>query len=331
VAVCDIRKARAEQRARAFGCRAYRSFPEMLARESLDAVHICTPHYLHAPMAIDAARAGANVLVEKPMAIDPKDAVRAIRAAKENGARLGVIFQNRFNPGSRLVRENLTSGRLGRIKAARIVLSYHKPDAYYLKSDWKGTWKKEGGGVVIDQAIHPLDLVRWLADDEIEYVEAHTANRMHRRIEVEDCAEGVIMFRRGAYACFYLINFYSYDDDVEIELDCEKGRAAIVKDSATISFHRGHRTVSAAPKKSEYIDYGDGVKDYWGVSHSNQIREYYDALRHSREPAVNGIDGLKTQEMVRAIYESSRRRKKIYLTSQRTLKCALRPCPTGVH
>ena len=314
VAVCDTKINRAQEKARAYTCRAYRDYRQMLKKELLDSLHICTPHYLHAPMTIDAVRMGVNVLVEKPMAIHPSDAVTQIREAKKNRVRLGVIFQNRFSPGSRLVKESLTSGRLGGIKAARIVLSYHKPDEYYRKSDWKGTWGKEGGGVVIDQAIHFIDLVRWFTDDAVEYVEANVSNRMHSFIEVEDCAEGVIKFKKGAYICFYLMNFYSYDDDVEVELDCEKGRVNIIKDAATIGFYN-RKTISAAPKKNEYIDYGDGVKDYWGYCHYKQIKEFYDALRCSRDPAINGLDGLKTQEVVWAIYESSRRKKRVTVPS----------------
>lgn len=310
-AVCDIKKDRALMRARAYSCGAYSDYSGMLKREHLDAVHICTPHYLHAPMAIEAAGCGVNALVEKPMAIDPADAGKMIAAAKKNGVRLGVIFQNRFNPGSRLVKKTLESGALGKIKAGRIILSYHKPDEYYRKSDWKGTWKKEGGGVVIDQSIHFIDLVRWFADSGVDYVEANCSKRMHRSIEVEDCAEGVIKFKRGAYICFYLMNFYSYDDDVEVELDCEKGRVNIVKDSAAIGLYGG-RTLRAAPKKDEYMDYGNGVRDYWGFCHYNQIKEFYDALKNSRTPAITGEDGLKTQEIVSAIYESSKRNKRIY-------------------
>ncbi len=313
-AVCDIKIERAREKARACRARPYRDYRTMLKAERLDSVHICTPHYLHAPMAIDAARMGVNVLVEKPMAIHPRDAERQIREAKKNGVALGVIFQNRFSPGSRLVKEALARGRLGKIKAAKVVLSYHKPDGYYRKSDWKGTWGKEGGGVVIDQAIHFIDLVRWFADDAADYVEANVSTRMHSFIEVEDCAEGVIRFRKGAYVCFYLMNFYSYDDDAEIELDCEKGRVNIVKDAATIGFYGG-RTVSAAPRKSDYIDYGDGIKDYWGYCHYSQIKEFYEALRFARPPAVDGLEGFKTQEIVWAIYESSRKKRPVKVPS----------------
>ena len=312
VAVCDIKESRARRAGRKYRARPYRRYRDMLKNERLDAVHICTPHYLHAPMVIEAAEMGVNVLTEKPMAIKLEDAEREIRAARENKVKLGVIFQNRFNPGSTLIKKNITNGRLGKIKAARIILSYHKPDSYYEASDWKGTWDKEGGGVVIDQAIHPIDLVRWFIDDDVDYVEADISNRMHEVVDIEDCADGVIKFRKGSYVCFYLINFYSYDDDVKLELDCQKGRVNMVKDAAWIRFHKGG-SVSASPRKNEYIDYGDGVRDYWGFCHYNQIREFYDALRHGRTPAISGVDGLKTQRIIWAIYESSRRKKRVYL------------------
>jgi predicted dehydrogenase len=311
-AVCDIRFERARRQARRYRSAAYKDYRRMLKKERLDAVHICTPHYLHATMALEAVKAGVNVLTEKPMAITPRDAASEIAAAKKNNVTLGVIFQNRFNPGSRLVKKNLQNGRLGKIKAARIVMSYHKPDEYYRKSDWKGRREKEGGGVVIDQAIHFIDLVRWFVNDAVDYVEANTSRRMHSFIDVEDCAEGVIRFKRGAYVTFYLMNFYSYDDDVEIEIDCEKGRVKIIKDSATIKFSNGGKLYSA-PKKNEYIDYGGGVRDYWGYCHYHQIRDFYDSLRRSRKPAVDGLEGLKTQAIVSAIYESSAGKKRVYL------------------
>jgi predicted dehydrogenase len=166
-------------------------------------------------MAICAAEKKIHILIEKPISIDPKDAKKMISVAKKNNVRLGMISQNRYNPGSQLVKKNLENGRLGKVKSIRLILSYHKPDSYYQESDWKGTWDKEGGGVLIDQAIHFIDVLRWFLDDEVEYVEASIANRMHSFIEVEDMAEGVIKFKKGAYICFYLINFYSYDADVE--------------------------------------------------------------------------------------------------------------------
>jgi predicted dehydrogenase len=312
VAVCDIDKARAIEKSRKYKCQAYFDHKKMLASADLDVVHICTPHYLHLPMVLEAAKRGVNILTEKPMGLNPSEAKKEIAAARKAGVILGVISQNRFNPSSVLVKKRISDGTLGKLRSARLVLSYHKPDSYYKKSPWKGRKDKEGGGVVIDQAVHYLDILRWLSPSPVDYVEAHTARRFHSFINVEDSAEGVIRFKSGFYACFYLINYYSYDDDPEIEIDCEKARVNIVKDSAEIVYRNG-RKECAAPEADEYIDYGDGIRDYWGYCHYNQIKDYYDAIKSGRKPAITGEDALKTQELVDAIYESSRAKRRVYL------------------
>lgn len=311
-AVCDIRSYRAHKAAKRYNCHYYLDYKTMLEKENLDSVHILTPHYLHPPMAIQALSKKINVLTEKPIAINPHDAEKMNKIARQNKVKLGVISQNRYNPGSQLVKKNLLNGRLGKIKAAKLIVSYYKPDSFYKKSDWKGRLKLEGGGVLIDQAIHFIDVLRWLINDEVEYVEASTARRRHKFIEVEDLAEGVIQFKKGAYVCFYLINFYSFDADPEIEMDCLKGRVKMIKDSARIGFYDG-RVVEAKPKPEEYIDYGKGRKDYWGFCHWIQIKEFYQALKDNRQPPVSGEEALKTQEIVWNIYKSARTRKRIYL------------------
>ncbi len=311
--VCDIRPSLARKAAKKYQCRFYIDYKKMLEEQDLDAVHILTPHYLHPSMAIHALQNKINVLTEKPISINPRDGEKMIKAARENRVRLGVISQNRYNPGSQLVKQNLANGRLGKIKAARLIVSYYKPDSYYKKSDWKGRLDKEGGGVLIDQSIHFIDVLRWLIDDEVEYVEATTARRMHKFIEVEDLAEGVIKFKKGAYVCFYLINFYSFDSDPEIEIDCENGRVKIIKDSARIGFYDRREQLEAHPKPDEYIDYGGNRRDYWGFCHWIQIKEFYKAIREGREPEVNGKEALETQKIVWNIYKAARERRRIRL------------------
>jgi predicted dehydrogenase len=262
-------------------------------------------------MAIQALKRKINVLTEKPISIDPEDAERMNKIARDNKLNLGVISQNRYNPGCRLVKKNILNGRLGKIKAARLTLCYHKPDSYYKKSDWKGRRDLEGGGVLIDQAIHFIDVLRWLIDDEVKFVEANIARRMHNFIEVEDLAEGIIQFKKGTYVCFYLINFYSFDADPQIEMDCQKGRVKMIKDSAKICFYDG-TILKAKPRPSEYINYGKGKKDYWGFCHWIQIKEFYQALKAGREPEVNGEEALKTQELVWNIYKAARLGRRIY-------------------
>jgi UDP-N-acetyl-2-amino-2-deoxyglucuronate dehydrogenase len=311
-AVCDIKPFRARKAAQRYSCKAYVDYRAMLDKEGLDAVHILTPHYLHPEMVMEAAKRKINILCEKPIAIHPKDADRMIALCKKNRVQFGVISQNRCNPGSQLVKKMLTSGRLGKIKAAKLVLSYHKPDSFYMKSDWKGTWDKEGGGVLIDQAIHFVDVLHWLIDDRVEYIEANIANRMHKYMKVEDLAEGIIKYKKGAYICFYLTNYYSYDDDTEIELDCEKGRVNIVKDSARVGLYSG-KVYTARPRASEYIDYGKGWKDYWGYCHCIQIKNFYRALREKRRPDIDGVEAKKTLDIVWNIYRSAKLGRRVRL------------------
>jgi len=310
LAVCDSKEDRAQAKAKQYKCKYYTDYKEMLDIEKLDVVHICTPHYLHAPMTMYAANKGVNVLTEKPMSISLKDADDMISACNANKVTLGVIFQNRYNPGSVLIKDTLKSGALGNILSAKLMVTWDRSDDYYSKSDWKGTWEKEGGGVIIDQAIHTLDLLRWFVDAPIDYVDANIGNRAHERIEVEDSAEGVIRYKNGVTTGFYTINYYSYDAPVEIEIDCENGLVKLLSDKATIRFNDG-REITADRDPRLQMNYGEGIKSYWGVSHLKQIKDFYESLTTGKSPAIDGEEARKTQQMICAIYQSGKERRRI--------------------
>lgn len=309
VAVCDIKEDRAKEKAEEFGVEYYLDYKEMIDTEDLDVVHVCTPHYMHAPIVIYACNAGKDVLTEKPMSIKMENAEAMVQAAKDNNVTLGVIFQNRYNPGSVMIKNALESGSLGKIKSGKLSVTWDRSDEYYTKSDWKGTWDKEGGGVVIDQAIHTMDLMRWFVDDTIDYVEANIGNRAHEIIEVEDSAEGVIKYKNGTVTGFYAINYYTYNAPVEIELHCEKGLVKMVGDNGSVKYNDGREYI-AGPNPNESFNYGD-VQSYWGVSHSKQINNYYDSLAKGIKPDVTGEEALKTQKMICAIYDSGKSGKRI--------------------
>jgi UDP-N-acetyl-2-amino-2-deoxyglucuronate dehydrogenase len=311
-AVCDNKEDRAIKFAGKYNCNYYTDYKEMIDKAGIDVVHICTPHFEHAPMAVYAANAGKHILTEKPMAITTEQAKEMLDACDSNGVTLGVIFQNRYNPGSQLIKGAIDDGSLGQVLGAKCSVTWKRTDDYYSKSDWKGTWDKEGGGVLIDQAIHTMDLMRWFIGDEIEYVNATVGNRAHEIIEVEDSAEGVIKFKNGVFASFHAINYYSYDAPVEIEIHCVKGVAKMVADRATIKYNDGSE-VSRDTNPNEVIDYGEGVKLYWGVSHSKQIRDFYYDLAAGRKPYVDGLEAARTQAMINAVYLSSKENKRIYL------------------
>ena len=311
VAVCDVKKDRARASAEEFSCTAYTDYQEMLRAEQLDVVHLCLPHYLHAPVAIDCMKQGVNVLTEKPMAITLEDAKAMIDTARQHGVTLGCIFQNRYNAGTALVKEEMNKGSLGQVKSAKCFVTWNRSDDYYGASDWKGTWEKEGGGVIIDQAIHTLDMLRYLIGEDIAYIDATIANRGHASIEVEDTAEGVIAYKSGLLTNFHAINYYSYDADVSIEIDCENALVEMKGDGAVVKFKDG-RTLIAQRNPDENFDYGN-VKSYWGVNHIKQISNFYESMRSGNAPFIPVESAYKTQEMVCAIYQSGKEGRKICL------------------
>ena len=300
VACCDIKKDRADKAAEEYGIKAYTSYEEMLEKENLDAVHLCLPHYLHSKVAVYAFEKGVHVLTEKPMDIDYESALNAVNRAKELGVTYGVIFQCRYNNSAKLVKDAVASGRLGKVISARSTLTWTRPDDYYAKSDWKGTWDKEGGGVVIDQAIHSIDLTRWIIDSEVESVSCSMANRGHKAVDVEDSAEGLVTFKNGVKYGFYCMNNYGCDEPIEIRLYCEKGRVIFGYDDATITYNDG--TVETAHQDENRLTYKGG-KDYWGIHHVKQIRQFYNALLGREELEISGEEALKTHKLIMDIYE----------------------------
>lgn len=309
VAVCDNKEERVKAKASEFNCKAYTNYVEMFDKEKLDVVHVCTPHFQHPPMVIKALEKGFNVLTEKPMSTNYKDAVKMVETADRAGKTLGVIFQNRYNPGSVLAKKILDSGELGKVLGAKLDVTWMRTDEYYSKSDWKGTWDKEGGGVMIDQAIHTFDLLRWLLNSEVEYVDCHIENRTHKLIEVEDEADGVIKFKNGVLASFYTINYYSEDSDVHLELHCENGKIDIAADVAVVSMKDG-RKYEADKIPGESFPYGN-VKSYWGVSHIKQIDAFYKSLSKGKKPFIDGHDALGTMKLIFGLYDSGRQKKRI--------------------
>ena len=313
-AVCDIKPQRAEMRAEEFSCRAYTDYREMIENEQLDVLHICTPHYLHPVMAIYALEHGVCVMTEKPMSIAYADTVAMVEAARRSGKILGVIFQNRYNPGSVLAKQAMESGRLGKVLGAKLNVTWMRTDDYYARSDWKGTWNKEGGGVLIDQAIHTVDLLCWIMNESVDFVDVSIANRMHHVIEVEDVAEGVIVFRNGVLASFYTINYYSRDSEVELEFHCERGSIRITADRAQIVYDDG-RTETADQIPGEHFDYGE-AKSYWGVSHKKQIQEFYKSLLKGENPEIDGKEAMKTMKLICALYKSGKEKGRIHLSEK---------------
>jgi len=299
VACCDNKPERADAAAKEYGIKAYYSYEEMIENENLDVVHLCLPHYLHSKVAIFAFEHGVNVLTEKPMDVDYESAKRAVDFAKDKNLMFGVIFQCRYTEPARLVKKAVQSGKLGKILSVRSVLTWNRSDDYYDSSDWKGTWDKEGGGVVIDQAIHSIDLVNWMVDSEVESISCSMHNHGHKKVNVEDTAEGLITYKNGTKYGFYCMNNYSADEPIEIRMVCEKGKVVFGYHDALITYNDG----TTEDAHEEQVKKADGGKDYWGSWHIRQIRQFYNALQGREELEISGEEALKIHKLIMDIYE----------------------------
>jgi len=302
VAVCDIKEERAVAASQKYGGRVYTDYLEMFQKEKLDAVHICLPHYLHVPVSVDAFKNGINVICEKPMSIKYDDAVCAVETAEEYGVQYGIIFQCRYNAPSLLVKNRIEDGKLGPVRCGRTTLTWYRPDNYYDSSDWKGTWDKEGGGVVIDQAIHSLDLANWMINSTPVEIQSALHNRNHKIMVVEDTAEGLIKYENGALLSFYAMNNYLVDEPIEIRLLCENGKATFTYDNAVIEYKDG--TVETAENNFDEAFKYSGGKDYWGFQHAVQIRQFYNAVQGKEKLEITGKEALKIQKIVCDIYDN---------------------------
>ncbi len=307
----DAEKAQAF--AASFGCAWAQEVAAVLAG-GIDVVHLCVPHDLHAPLAVRAMRGGVHVLTEKPIAITLQQADEMIRVQRETGVKLGVIFQTRFIQGVETLRGMIAAGRFGKILSARSYLTWNRPDSYYAASDWKGTWDREGGGVLIDQAIHSIDRVRYLLQDDVAWIEGSVHNRLHRaplpggrQLDVEDTADAAVQFQNGCLYSLYACNYYKADAPITIELQGEKGRCGLVQDLAFYELDGSYTEI-----RHTYGTASVGPS-YWGTSHEAQLRAFYRAVQTTGPVPVDGPDARKTLEIVKGVYLSSAKGERVTL------------------
>ncbi len=301
-AFADCRKERAEKLAARFGggrAEAYGDFEEMLAARQPDVVHICTPHYLHVPMALKVLEGGGAVFMEKPPAISRQQFRELKRGAGSRG-KIGICFQNRYNASVKKVDELLEEGGLGPLKGGRAFVTWCREAEYYQSSDWRGRWDTEGGGALINQSIHTLDLLlRWLGEPDA--VEASMGNHHLRGVtEVEDVMEAFLEFPGGKRACFYATTAYVSDAPVLIELACEKGSIRLEDEKVTVRYQQGEEAVLS-------LKTGQAVgKSYWGSGHAACIGDFYRSLEEGT-PYANDLQSVEnTMQVMARIYESAK-------------------------
>jgi len=293
---CDIKVDRALDAVKKYGGSATSDFNEVVNDNEIDVVHICTPHYLHTPMAIEALKHGKHVLLEKPMAMNSEEAEKLIKVAEESDRHIGICFQNRYNDTNVKIKELLDSKETGAILGARAFVTWHREGKYYSESDWRGKWSTEGGGVLINQAIHTIDLLQWFLGD-IESVSGNAATRkLGDLIEVEDTAEAYIKFKNGAGALFFGSNCYAINAPISIEIVCENATLRL-EDELIIKWKDGRVETCYENKET-------GEKSYWGLGHSKLIKDFYNSIETGKQFAITPREGAIAIKIIDDIRKS---------------------------
>jgi UDP-N-acetyl-2-amino-2-deoxyglucuronate dehydrogenase len=317
--VADMDRPRAEAFAHRYEARPAATLDEMLDDPNVQVVSICTPHPSHAELAIKALSAGRHVLVEKPMALTTVDCDRMNAAAREAGVNLSVVSQRRWYAPIRRMREALDDGRIGApILSTLELLGWRGPE-YYAMDPWRGTWKGEGGGVLVTQAIHYLDLLQWLAGPARVVTGRHSTFN-HPDIEVEDTAVAIVEFASGGLGSIIASNSQRPGLWARIRVHGRSGasigaeteRGSVFISGVTASVVEPALTdVWTIPGEESSIDRwrAEDVAEATRVDamtyyHGLQIADFVDAIQEGRAPLVTGVDGRAAVALFEAIYQS---------------------------
>jgi UDP-N-acetyl-2-amino-2-deoxyglucuronate dehydrogenase len=336
-AIADVRGARlvgcysrrvepTERFAAEHGCTAHRTLGSLLADRRVEVVTVCTPSGAHLEPAVAAARAGKHVVVEKPLEVTLRRCDRIISECEKHGVKLGVVFQSRFHEASQRLKRAIDAGRFGRLTVGDAYVKWYRSQQYYDSKAWRGTWALDGGGALMNQAIHSVDLLQWLMGPVAE-VEAHTARLAHERIEVEDTAVAALRFAGGALGVIEATTGVYPGYLKRIEIHGSAGSAVLeeedIKKWDFLKPRKEDRAILDAMKKA--ASGGGGASDPAAIGHHGhaaQFRDFVDAVRKDRPPVIDGREGRRSVEIVLAIYKSAEtgRAVRLPLTSDPVLK-----------
>ena len=306
VAVADRLEGRARTLAEQHGATWHANYGEMVREAAVDAVSICTPSGAHQEVAVAAAEAGKHVIVEKPIEITVERADKIIDACQRNGVKLGVIFQSRFGSGVQKAKEALDAGRLGKLALCDAYVKWHRTQEYYDAGGWRGTWALDGGGALMNQSIHTIDLLHWLAGS-VSSVYARTATLAHG-METEDTAVALVAFASGALGVIEgaTSTYPGYPSRVELGGDT----GTVVLEDGIIT--RWDLADASSLEEESILSLessgGTGASDPMGISaikHRRQFEDFIAAVREDRSPLVDGAEGRKSVVIIQAIYQSA--------------------------
>ena len=307
VALCDIVEERIIDKVRKFELdqvKVYTDYKEMLCKEELDLVAICTESGKHASIALDCIDAGCNVIIEKPIALSLSDADQIIERGKEKGVKVCVSHQNRFNKSIQKIRDAVDKGRFGKLYYGTAHIRWSRDWEYYSRASWRGTWKQDGGALM-NQCIHNIDLLRWMMGDEIVEVVGMTDRLKHDYIEAEDMGIALVRFMNGSYGIIEgTTDVYPNNLEETLYLFGEKGtvKAGGVSVNKIEEWRFSDQLDNPLEVKKEF---GENPPNVYGFGHTPLYADMIEAIEKNREPYVNAEAGRRALELVLAIYKSS--------------------------
>lgn len=307
-ACCDADLARAQALATEFGAEiATDSLDDFFAKGQLDAALVCTPHPVHERLVVACAGAGVNVLCEKPIAIRLEEADRMIEATDAAGVAFGVIFQRRFWPAAQRIRRAIDDGLLGKLTFGSSYSHLWRPESYFASDSWRGKWETEGGGVMMNQAVHMVDMLQWYMGPAAEVYGRIATLRHGAYIDVEDTVAATVVFETGALGSIEAFTTIQPDYGFRVIVRGDNGATASLQETP-----EGTQGVNDLWT----FEPGAGARAAWEATeigrpgfpefHQLQIAEFLDAIRAGRAPAVTGRDARNSLAIILGIYESSR-------------------------
>jgi UDP-N-acetyl-2-amino-2-deoxyglucuronate dehydrogenase len=302
VAVAEAREATGRNLAETHGAEWHAELGELLTRPDVDVVVICTPSGLHPDQAVAAARAGKHVITEKPMATTLEGADRMIHACREAGVTLSVIFQYRFNRDALRLKRAVEARLLGRPVLGNAFVHWHRTQAYYEeRGGWRGTWALDGGGALMNQSIHAVDLLQWMLGP-VESICGYAETLAHD-IEAEHTASAALRFASGALGIIQGTTSAHRDSPLRIEIRGTEGSATLEGSRLTL-WQPSREEESLSAPDLEYLP-ESRANEPLGAAHRRQLKEIFAALREGREPPVAGEEARKAVEIVLGIYRSA--------------------------
>lgn len=312
VAVATRTREKGKAAGEKYGCELYSDYRKMLQRDDIDVVSICLPSGMHYEAAMAAAAAGKHCIIEKPIEINEARSEEIIKTFAEKGLKLSVVFQHRFDRATQLLKRAIEKGEFGKLNYGVSQTKWFRDDEYYRQSEWRGTWAGEGGGALINQAIHSIDLLQYLMGP-VEAVCGNCATLYHKEIETEDVGLALVKFKNGAVGTIEGTTLARPGFHSGIQIFGQTGTAVIKNDKLDFYDIEGE----SGDEFRELMEKGDCEITYgWYnlVPHIRQFQDVCDAIKNDRDPLVTGEEGLKALKIIKGIYQSSEMGKWVEIT-----------------